>query len=94
VNPPKIEFFHTVTRLEAGLTQFSNALGQRSQAISHRWFRPLTLDSWREQKLVDTWGFRPLTLDSWREQKLVDPWGLIMHIYKNLLGGSPIPAAS
>jgi hypothetical protein len=28
-------------------------LGQRSQAIGHRWFGPLILDSWREQKLVD-----------------------------------------
>jgi hypothetical protein len=52
-NPPKIEFFDTVARLEAGLAQFGNTLGQRSQAIDHRWFRPLILDSWREQKLVD-----------------------------------------
>jgi hypothetical protein len=51
-NPPKIEFFDAVARLEAGLSQFSNTPGQRSQAIGHRWFRPLILDSWREQKLV------------------------------------------
>jgi hypothetical protein len=24
--------------------------------ISHRWFRPLILDSWREQKLIDPRG--------------------------------------
>jgi hypothetical protein len=28
-NPLKIEFFDAVARLEAGLEQFSNALGQR-----------------------------------------------------------------
>jgi hypothetical protein len=38
VNPPKIEFFDAVSRLEAGLAQFGNTLGQHSQAISHRWF--------------------------------------------------------
>jgi hypothetical protein len=55
-NSPKIEFFNALARLEAGLAQFGNMLGQRSQAIGHRWFRPLILDSWREQKLVDPWG--------------------------------------
>jgi hypothetical protein len=45
-----------VACLEAGLAQFGNTLGQRSQAIGHRWFRPLILDSWREQKLVDPRG--------------------------------------
>jgi hypothetical protein len=55
-NPPKIELFDVVVRLKASLAQFSNTLGQRSQAIGHRWFRPLILDSWREQKLVDPWG--------------------------------------
>jgi hypothetical protein len=38
VDPPKIEFFNTVARLEAGLAQFSNTHGQRSQAIGHWWF--------------------------------------------------------
>jgi hypothetical protein len=42
--------------LKAGLAQFGNTLGQRSQAIDHRWFRPLILDSWRKQKLVDPLG--------------------------------------
>jgi hypothetical protein len=56
VNPPKIEFFDIVTRLEVGLAQFGNTLGQRSQAIDHRWFWPLILDNWREQKLVDPRG--------------------------------------
>jgi hypothetical protein len=28
-NPPKIEFFNAVARLEAGLVQFSNVLDQR-----------------------------------------------------------------
>jgi hypothetical protein len=41
VNPSKIEFFDAVARLMAGLAQFGNTLGQRSQAIGHRWFRPL-----------------------------------------------------
>jgi hypothetical protein len=53
---------------------FSNMLGQRSQAIGHRWFRSLTLDSWREHKHVD-------------------PCGLIIHIYKNPLLLSNLPAA-
>jgi hypothetical protein len=53
VNPPEIELFDAMARLEAGLAQFGNVLGQRSQAIGHRWFRPLILDSWREQKLID-----------------------------------------
>jgi hypothetical protein len=44
-NPPKIEFFDTMARLKVGLAQFGNTLGQRSQAIGHRWFRPLILDS-------------------------------------------------
>ena len=35
VNPPKIEFFDAVARLEAGLAQFGNTLGQHSQAIGH-----------------------------------------------------------
>jgi hypothetical protein len=52
-NPSKIEFFNAMACLKAGLAQFDNALGQRSQAIGHRWFQPLTLDNWREQKLVD-----------------------------------------
>jgi hypothetical protein len=30
VNPPKIEFFDAVARLEAGLAQFGNMLGQHS----------------------------------------------------------------
>jgi hypothetical protein len=47
-NPMKIEFFDTVARLEVGLEQFGNTLGQRNQAIGHRWFRSLILDSWRE----------------------------------------------
>jgi hypothetical protein len=55
-NLSKIEFFDAVARLEASLTQFSNMLGQRSQAIGHRWFWPLILDSWREQKFVDPRG--------------------------------------
>jgi hypothetical protein len=55
-NPPKIEFFDIVARLEAALAQFDNTLGQRSQAIGHRWFQLLILDSWREQKLVDPRG--------------------------------------
>jgi hypothetical protein len=37
-NPVKIEFFDAVACLEAGLAQFSNMLGQRSQAIGHQWF--------------------------------------------------------
>jgi hypothetical protein len=37
-NPPKIKFFDVVARLEAGLAQFGNTIGQRSQAIGHRWF--------------------------------------------------------
>jgi hypothetical protein len=45
-----------VARLEAGLAQFGNTLGQRSQPIGHRWFRSLILDSWREQKLVNPRG--------------------------------------
>jgi hypothetical protein len=45
-----------VARLEAGIAQFSNTLGQHSRTIDHRWFRPLILDSWREQKLVDPRG--------------------------------------
>jgi hypothetical protein len=49
-------FFDTVARLEAGMAQFGNTLGQHSQAIDHRWFRPLILDSWMEQKLVDPRG--------------------------------------
>jgi hypothetical protein len=49
-------FFDAVARLEAGIAQFGNTLGQHSQAIDHRWFRPLILDSWREQKLVDPRG--------------------------------------
>jgi hypothetical protein len=53
MNPPKIELFDAVAHLEADLAQFDNMLGQRSQAIGHWWFRPLILDSWREQKLVD-----------------------------------------
>jgi hypothetical protein len=44
-NPPKIELFDVVARLKAGLAQFGNTLGQRSQAIGHRWFRLLILDS-------------------------------------------------
>jgi hypothetical protein len=40
VNPPKIEHFDAVAR----------------QAIGNRWFRPLILDSWREQKFVDPRG--------------------------------------
>jgi hypothetical protein len=44
----KIKFFDTVARLEVGLEQFGNTLGQRNQAIGHRWFRSLILDSWRE----------------------------------------------
>ena len=56
MNPSNVEFFDVVARLEAGLAQFSNTLGQRSQAIGHRWFRPLILDSWREQKLIDPLG--------------------------------------
>jgi hypothetical protein len=56
VNPPKIELFDVVARLKAGLTQFGNMLGPRSQAIDHWWFRPLILDSWREQKLVHPRG--------------------------------------
>jgi hypothetical protein len=55
-NPPKIEFFDAVACLEASLAQFDNTPGQRSQAIGQRWFRPLILDSWREQKLVDPRG--------------------------------------
>jgi hypothetical protein len=55
-NSPKIELFDVVARLEASLAQFSNTLGQRSQAIGYRWFRSLILDGWREQKLVDSWG--------------------------------------
>jgi hypothetical protein len=35
-NPSKIEFFDAVACLEVGLAQFSNMLGQRSQAIGHR----------------------------------------------------------
>jgi hypothetical protein len=38
VNPLKIEFFNVVAHLEANLVQFGNTLGQRSQAIGHRWF--------------------------------------------------------
>jgi hypothetical protein len=38
VNPPKIEFFNAVARLKAGLAQFGNTHGQRSQAIGHWWF--------------------------------------------------------
>jgi hypothetical protein len=56
MNPPKIELFNTVACLEADLAQFGNTLGQCSQAIGHRWFWPLILDSWREQKLVDPLG--------------------------------------
>jgi hypothetical protein len=56
VNPQKIEFFDAVARLEVGLAQFGNTLGQRSQTIGHRWFRPLILDSWRKQKLVNPRG--------------------------------------
>jgi hypothetical protein len=52
-NLPKVEFFDIVAHLEASLAQFSNMLGQRSQAIGHRGFRSLILDSWREHKLVD-----------------------------------------
>jgi hypothetical protein len=37
-NPPKIEFFDAVACLEAGLAQFDNTPGQRSQAIGQRWF--------------------------------------------------------
>jgi hypothetical protein len=55
-NPPKIEHFDAVARLEAGRVKFGNTLGQRSQAIGNRWFRPLILDSWREQKFVDPRG--------------------------------------
>jgi hypothetical protein len=59
-----------VAHLEADLAQFDNMLGQLSQAIGHWWFRPLILDSWREQKLVDPWGLimhvhkNPLLLDT------------------------------
>jgi hypothetical protein len=56
VNPLKIELFDAVAHLEADLAQFSNMLAQRSQAIGYRWFRPLILNSWREQKLVDPRG--------------------------------------
>jgi hypothetical protein len=56
VNPLKIEFFDAVACLEADLAQFGNTLGQRSQVIGHPWFRPLILDSWREQKFVDPRG--------------------------------------
>jgi hypothetical protein len=38
VNPPNIELFDAVACLEASLAQFGNTLGQRSQAIDHRWF--------------------------------------------------------
>jgi hypothetical protein len=38
MNPLKIELFDVVACLEAGLAQFGNTLGQRSQAIGHRWF--------------------------------------------------------
>jgi hypothetical protein len=55
-NPPKIEFFDAVACLEADLAQFGNTLGQRSQAIDHRWFWPVILDNWREQKLIDPRG--------------------------------------
>jgi hypothetical protein len=55
-NPPKIELFNAVARLGAGLAQFGNMLGQRNQAIGHRWFRPLILDNWLEQNLVDPRG--------------------------------------
>jgi hypothetical protein len=54
--PSKLEFFDAVALLEAGLEQFGNTLGQHSQATGHRWFRPLILDSWREQKLIDPRG--------------------------------------
>jgi hypothetical protein len=37
-NPPKIEFFDIVAHIEAGLAQFGNTFGQRSQAIGHWWF--------------------------------------------------------
>jgi hypothetical protein len=37
-NPPKIEFFDVVAHLEVSLVKFGNTLGQRSQAIGHRWF--------------------------------------------------------
>jgi hypothetical protein len=56
VNPRKIEFFDAVARFEASLVQFGNMLDQCSQAISHPWFRPLILDSSREQKLIDPQG--------------------------------------
>jgi hypothetical protein len=56
VNPPKIELFNVVARFKAGLAQFSNTLGQHSQVIGHRWFRPLILNSWREQKLIGPQG--------------------------------------
>jgi hypothetical protein len=55
-NPPKIELFDTAERLEAGLVQFGNTLGQRSQGIGYWWFQPLILDSWREQKFIDPIG--------------------------------------
>jgi hypothetical protein len=56
VNPPKIEFFDALPRLEAGLAQFGNTIGQHSQAIGHQWFWSLILDQWREQKLIDPRG--------------------------------------
>jgi hypothetical protein len=37
-NPLKIEFFDAVAHLKASLAPFDNTLGQRSQAIGHRWF--------------------------------------------------------
>jgi hypothetical protein len=69
VNPPKVEFFDVVARLEAGLTLFDNTLGQRSQVIGHRWFWLLILDSSREQKLVDP---RRLIMHIYKNPLLLD----------------------
>jgi hypothetical protein len=49
---PKMEFFNAVARLKPSLTELSYALDQGGQMRVHRWFFPLSIDGWREQKLV------------------------------------------
>jgi hypothetical protein len=49
---PKMEFFNIVARLKLGLVELSYTLDQGGQTRVHRRFFPLSLDDWREQKLV------------------------------------------
>jgi hypothetical protein len=52
VNSLKMEFFDTVAHLKPGLAELNYMLEQGVQMRVHRWFYPLSLDDWREQKFI------------------------------------------